>query len=281
MRTLRHLKYHRVGDGPLIPYFYMHDDAPERISVDTPGRTPSDSEPRPTGETSGAPEIDLMGTPAGPTWHLRGRGGSLYVGAFVVVAAVIAYAAWHNGGLAELAITAPLLSAIVVIGWLFFHHPEVRLDDEGVHVINLVRVHHIPWRDLESVSGGLTLRLCYPELRETISWSIASQMGLLRSSSVRRAPKQPVPVTWEGATSGGTVRVDPTRAREIIELRQQEVSAELAAARRNPTRYPITTRAVALAKNDRRGPRRTFDRAALLALGWVCVATIFSVIIFS
>lgn len=88
-------------------------------------------------------------------------------GTAVLGAAAVALLVWDatRTGLVSGLLHAPFVALFVWLAWLFWGLAAIRIDDDGVHVINQVRIWDVPWTSLEGVSGrwGLSLTIASPD----------------------------------------------------------------------------------------------------------------------
>lgn len=84
-------------------------------------------------------------------WTFRTRSAVPVTVAIALVAAGFVAAEWYSGGPVAFAAGLPLAAAAAFAGWLVFYKPCVRVDDEGVHVVNPLRRFDVPWPALIEV----------------------------------------------------------------------------------------------------------------------------------
>ena len=84
-------------------------------------------------------------------WTFRTRSSVPVTVAVALIAAGFAAAQWYSGGPAAFAAAAPLALATAFAGWVVFYKPCVRVDDEGVRVVNPLVRYDVPWPALIEV----------------------------------------------------------------------------------------------------------------------------------
>lgn len=84
-------------------------------------------------------------------WTYRPRSSVPAFVATVVVAAGLAFAQWVDGGARAVVQALPFALAGALAGWLVFGKPRVRVGDDGIHVVNPLASHHVPWAALIQV----------------------------------------------------------------------------------------------------------------------------------
>lgn len=84
-------------------------------------------------------------------WTFRTRSSVPMTVAVALIAAGFAAGQWYSGGPAAFAAAAPLALAAAFAGWLVFYKPCVRVDDEGVQVVNPLVRYEVPWPALIEV----------------------------------------------------------------------------------------------------------------------------------
>ncbi len=182
------------------------------------------------------------------------------IGTAALGAAALALLVWDavKAGLVEALLNAPFVALFVWCAWMFWGLASIRIDDDGVHVINQLRVWEVPWTRLEQVSGrwGLTLTTTPDPTagagsakgRSVRAWAAPARGTGGRIA--RRAPE--MPVIPEGAHEPMSVSLDAFSAARLIEIEQiqrrpKEDSGDRVAVRMNWPTIVITVVLVVLA----------------------------------
>lgn len=108
---------------------------------------------------------------------------------------------------------APAMAFLVWLFWLLLWRPTVRVDGEGVTIVNVGRTHRMPWARVERVLSGPQLRVLLDDGRRIDCWGgplpsrrRTSRDGALVPEAVLRmeelreaASPSPAPVvsTWD------------------------------------------------------------------------------------
>ncbi|UJP41214.1 PH domain-containing protein [Cellulomonas palmilytica] len=96
------------------------------------------------------------------TWTFRPRSAAWITGGTWLVVAGFAGAAVAEGGAGALLRAVPFTAAAALVTWLLAYLPHVRLDDEGIHVVNPFVTHHVPWEALIEIRTRFTCTFVTP-----------------------------------------------------------------------------------------------------------------------
>lgn len=154
------------------------------------------------------------------TLILRGKSTRLYASLLVFLAAASLVASTINGGLRELLWALPIAAFIVAFGWAFFWNPRLEVGPGGIHVVNIVREHHIPWLDLELAENRWGLYLYTKAADKKISvWAVPSSAGLFNNSwRQRNKPYEDPDINWANVGTQSRI-VQSGFAADLIMLR--------------------------------------------------------------
>lgn len=169
--------------------------------------------------------------PGSAVWITAGL--LVFLGGFVLArgAEYGATAAWR---------TLPLAAGLAVLVWLVTWRPHVRVDDEGVTVVNPLRTVHVPWGALIAVSTRYTLTLHTPRA-ELQAWA-APGPGRHRALTAGRLDMAAVPRSsrdHRGSVAIGDLPSAPSGQAAALVRRRWEAlvedgAIELGAADRTP-----------------------------------------------
>ncbi len=112
---------------------------------------------------------------------------------------------------------APALLLLGIGGWLAYGRPEVRVDDDGVTLQNVLRRIVVPWAALAEVDSRYGLRLETTDGQRWSAWAVPAPVGLQRARGEETEAALLVRQRWEqlrgqGAITAGSdarVRVEP------------------------------------------------------------------------
>lgn len=83
------------------------------------------------------------------------------IGTAALAVAALALLVWDatRAGLLQALVNAPFVALFVWCAWIFWGLASIRIDNDGVHVINQLRIWDVPWAQLKAVTGrwGVTL----------------------------------------------------------------------------------------------------------------------------
>ncbi|WP_153810753.1 hypothetical protein [Acidipropionibacterium jensenii] len=83
------------------------------------------------------------------------------IGTAALAVAALALLVWDatRAGLLQALVNAPFVALFVWCAWIFWGLASIRIDNDGVHVINQLRIWDVPWAQLKTVTGrwGVTL----------------------------------------------------------------------------------------------------------------------------
>ncbi|WP_130866051.1 hypothetical protein [Acidipropionibacterium timonense] len=120
----------------------------------------------------------------------------------------------------------PTAGLFVWLAWLFWGLSSVRIDDEGVHVINQLRIWDVPWAALTDVSPrwGLSLTGSAADGRSrTVSaWAAGARGSMGRLAAGGRSDVHTTPEIIAGAERPVRVSLDAADAAHLIELEKLE-----------------------------------------------------------
>jgi hypothetical protein len=91
--------------------------------------------------------------------------GHWLTGAFAVVAAVTALISLIDSGFDAIVTLWPWLALLVGGCWAIYWHPEVRVDDDGVTLVNVWHRVEVPWGGLIGIETKWALTLVTPKRR--------------------------------------------------------------------------------------------------------------------
>lgn len=144
----------------------------------------------------------------------RGSSSRVYAVLTWVVAAVVLAAFAANGGAAEVARYGALPLLLAVIGWTAFWRPYVRVERDGVRVVNVLSTVWLPWAAITGTRTRWGLEVTTHD-RKVGAWALPSRSAVRRWTTSKR--DQPVLTSQrrlDEATTGGS---DPAVAAEIVE----------------------------------------------------------------
>lgn len=154
----------------------------------------------------------------------RGR-----IGTAVLGVAAVALLLWDTtvAGLGQALLHAPFVMLFVWVAWLFWGLASIRIDDDGVHVVNQLRIWDVGWTWLEGVSGrwGLTLTIAAggtgqdgpaPRTRAVRAWAAPARGSVQKFT--RSAPE--VPVVPDSGDQVVRTSLDSFAAARLIEIEQ-------------------------------------------------------------
>ncbi|WP_454084595.1 PH domain-containing protein [Georgenia sp. Marseille-Q6866] len=135
------------------------------------------------------------------------------VATWVVAAAVLAAFA-ANGGAAEVLRYGALPLLLAVLGWAGFWRPVVRVERDGVQVVNVMSTTWLPWAAITGAGTRWGLELS-THGRPVSAWALPARSALSRWTTGRRESPVPPPLrTVEVDVPGGS---DPLVAARVIE----------------------------------------------------------------
>lgn len=111
-----------------------------------------------------------------------GRAGTAVLG--VAAVGLLVWDATKTGLVSGL-LHAPFVAVFVWLAWLFWGLAAIRIDDDGVHVINQLRIWDVPWACLEGVSGRWGLSLTFAPPASSGAGSSPGSASSHRSRTIR------------------------------------------------------------------------------------------------
>lgn len=169
-----------------------------------------------------------------PPVVIASHGGRIGTAALGVAA--LGLLAWDAtvAGLGQALLHAPFVLLFIWLAWLFWGLAAIRIDDDGVHVINQLRVWDVPWAWLEGVSGrwGLTLTIAAPEgdrsrtatvgARAVRAWAAPARGSVQKFA--RSAPD--APIIPESGDQAVRASLDSFTAARLIEIEQVQRTSD-------------------------------------------------------
>jgi hypothetical protein len=167
-----------------------------------------------------------------PPVVITSRGGR--IGTAVLGAAALGLLVWDATvtGLIQALLHAPFVMLFVWLAWLFWGLASIRIDNDGVHVINQLRVWDVGWASLEGVSGrwGLTLTIAAdaladghaPRTRAVRAWAAPARGSIQKFA--RSAPE--VPVVPDAGDQAVRTSLDSFSAARLIEIEQVQRTSD-------------------------------------------------------
>ncbi|GAB76784.1 PH domain-containing protein, partial [Austwickia chelonae] len=146
-------------------------------------------------------------------WGQLMVGGTLAAVALAVVTAMV-------GGWIDRSTTGITWSvALTVLGWVVFVRPCVRVGEDGVRIVNILRDIHLPWSCVDGARSSWSLVVESGTVRYS-SWAISGTASPGRDALLRRTvpaqPGEPAAATsWHRTAGGGhllTVEADDVHA---------------------------------------------------------------------
>ena len=136
------------------------------------------------------------------TYIIHGKGTLGYAYIFWLLAALaLGVSGWH-GGPAEAAWALPIVAAIALIGWALWWNPRLEVNDAGLRVVNVFKIHEIPWSDLARVEQhyGLFLHVTSTKRRVGI-WAIPQRSSIreLKAGVNGEVSHDDEKIEWENA----------------------------------------------------------------------------------
>ena len=188
------------------------------------------------------------------TWTFRPRSAAWITGGAWLVVAGFAGAAVAEGGAHALPTAVPFTAAAALLTWLVAYRPHVRLDGEGVHVVNPFVTYHVPWAALIEIRTRFTCTFVTPG--RTVEAFAAPGPG-------RHAATRAVSVDLRHAHAGA---FDPARSVSIGEIGHSPSAVVATEARRRWERL-VEDGALELGVADEVPVRRDVHTAALAGVG--------------
>lgn len=130
------------------------------------------------------------------------------------VAALVVGAFATHGGVSEVVGYGALPGVLAVVGWVAFWRPELRVQRDGVRVVNLLSTTWLPWSAITGTKTRWGLELATTGGPVGV-WAVPARSSVGRWTTARRpVPQVPHLPTLETVVSGGG---DPLVAAEVIE----------------------------------------------------------------
>lgn len=106
-------------------------------------------------------------------------------------------------GVSGLGTIAPWLALVALMVWAAYWRPQVRVDDGGVHVVNVLRTIDLPWPAIQRIDTKWALTLVTAYGRYT-AWAAPAPGGIATARAASRASLKGLPESTYGP--GGSVR---------------------------------------------------------------------------
>lgn len=106
----------------------------------------------------------------------------------------------------------PALLLLGVGGWLAYGRPEVRVDDEGVTLQNVLRRIVVPWPALVEVDSRYGLRLETTDGNRWGAWAVPAPVGMQRARGDQTEAAVLVRQRWEQLRGQGAISARPDAA---------------------------------------------------------------------
>jgi len=115
---------------------------------------------------------------------------TFWIAAILVAIVVVVPAV--RGGWPIVGFVAPLGAFLVWVTWLVLMRPQVRYDEAGAEVINIGRIHALPWARVASIRQGVNLVFELEDGERIQAWGVSypRQRSAL-AAGLRREPSIP------------------------------------------------------------------------------------------
>jgi len=179
------------------------------------------------------------------TWTFRPRSAAWTTGGSWLVVAGFTGSAAAEGGAQALLRALPLTAAVALLVWLVCWRPAVRLDAEGVHVVNPFVTSHVPWEALIEIRTRFACTFVTPRRKvEAFAAPGPGRHAAAHAAAVdlRHAPRQAFDASRSvslGEVGGSPSAVVATQTRRRWERLVEDGELELGVADEVPVRRAV------------------------------------------
>lgn len=129
--------------------------------------------------------------------------GRVLAAVIAVLCAIGLVTALAHDGVIALWTVGPWMALVALAVWAAYWRPEVRVDDAGVHLVNVLRSIDLPWPAIQRIDTKWALTLITAYGKYT-AWAAPAPGGIATARAATRSSTKGLPESTYGA--GGSIR---------------------------------------------------------------------------